>query len=202
MESVSGQTIDAFLSERIYKPLAMNNTSHNLYGVDSSRVSLSYLKSGNQWKVIPPEAPPFVRSTGGLVTTTWDFAVFCQMFINGGIYNGTRILSQEVDDFFAANFVYHGLGLGVEEWKQFISTALTAFPDIQFTVEDRVAEGNKVTTRWTYRATHQGDFMGIPATGKQTGINISCHENGKYVEDWDALGLLQQLGANTIRQSI
>lgn len=107
----------------------------------------------------------------------------------------------KVDEFFTANFVSHSLGFGFEEWKQFVSTALIAFPDIHFTVEDQIAEGDKVTTRWTYRATHQGEFMGIPATGKQvtvTGMNISRHENGKYVEDWgnwDGLGLLQQLGA-------
>ena len=95
IESVSCQSIDTFLSENIYEPLFMNNTSHHLYGVDSSRVSMNYVKSGNQWKIIPPETPPFVRSTGGLVTTTWDFAVFCQMCINGGIYNGRRIFSQE-----------------------------------------------------------------------------------------------------------
>ena len=65
----------------------------------------------------------------------------------------------------------------------------------------RIAEGDKVVHRYTFRATHQGDFMGVPATGKVvtvTGIYISRFAGGKCVEDWfsgDLLGLMQQLGA-------
>ena len=96
-----------------------------------------------------------------------------------------------IDEFFDANHVYHDPSqpkdLNLDEWKQLVSTVFTAFPDIHFTVEDQVAEGDKVATRWTFRGTHQGEFMGVLATGKQitvTGINISRHVNGKYVEDW------------------
>jgi predicted ester cyclase len=109
-----------------------------------------------------------------------------------------------IDEFFDANHIIHFPGqpedVDLDGWKQLVSAIFTAFPDIYFTIEDQIAEGDKVATRWTLRCTHQGEYMGIPATGKQvtyTGINISRHIKGKYVEDWgnwDELGLLQQLG--------
>jgi len=90
---------------------------------------------------------------------------------------------------------------GREEFKQLLSVYLTAFPDARFTVEDEIAEGEKVTSRYTFRGTHQGELMGIPPTGKQvtvTGIIINRIAGGQAVEGWlnfDALGLLQQIGA-------
>jgi steroid delta-isomerase-like uncharacterized protein len=89
---------------------------------------------------------------------------------------------------------------GIEAYKQFISMYFTAFPDLRFTIEDMIAEGDTVVVRQTARGTHQGNLMGIPPTGKQvstTGINILRFANGKGVEEWfngDDLGLLQQLG--------
>lgn len=89
---------------------------------------------------------------------------------------------------------------GSEGVTQFYATLRAAFPDIHFTVEDQIAEGDRVVTRWTARATHTGAFRGIPPTGKQgaiTGIDIDRIVNGKVVECWpisDELGLLQQLG--------
>ena len=76
----------------------------------------------------------------------------------------------------------------------------TAFPDLNVKVEDQLAEGDKVATRWTTTGTHQGEFAGIPPTGKQggvTGTTIARVVGGKIVEErsnWDTLGLLQQLG--------
>jgi steroid delta-isomerase-like uncharacterized protein len=76
-----------------------------------------------------------------------------------------------------------------------------AFPEIQMTVEDLIAEGDKVVTRWTARGTHQGELMGIPPSGNPvevTGITIDRIEGGKVVETWanyDALGMMQQVGA-------
>ena len=76
---------------------------------------------------------------------------------------------------------------------------LTAFPDLHFTVEDIIADQDKVVTRLTCRGTQQGAFMGIPPTGKQattTAIDINRFAGGKSVEHWlnmDTLGLLQQL---------
>jgi steroid delta-isomerase-like uncharacterized protein len=89
---------------------------------------------------------------------------------------------------------------GVEGVKRFASMYLQAFPDLRFTIEDQLAEGDKVVTRWTSSATHQGELMGIPATGNQTGVSgitISRVSEGKLVEDWnnwDTLGLMRQLG--------
>jgi predicted ester cyclase len=77
---------------------------------------------------------------------------------------------------------------------------MTAFPDIHIHVEDTVAEGHKLVTRWSAHATHKGDLMGIPPTGKEVAISgtaIDRFENGQSVEHWeiiDQLGLMQQLG--------
>lgn len=90
---------------------------------------------------------------------------------------------------------------GREEFKQLLSLYITAFPDARFTVEDEIAEGDKVTSRYTFRGTHQGELMGIPPTGKQvtvTGMIINRIVNGQSAEGWlnfDAVGMLQQLGA-------
>jgi steroid delta-isomerase-like uncharacterized protein len=77
---------------------------------------------------------------------------------------------------------------------------LAAFPDTYFTLEELIAEGDKVAYRFTYRGTHQGQLMGIAPTGKEvtfTGIGVDRIGDGKIVEEWtnlDALGLMQQLG--------
>jgi len=107
------------------------------------------------------------------------------------------------DELTAPDFVLHDASTtiqGLEAYKQFISTFLTAFPDTHFTIEDVIAEGDTVVTRQTFRGTHAGDFDGIPPTGKQvtaSAIDITLVANGKRVEQWfngDDLGLLQQLG--------
>src|SRR5260370_39059888 len=88
-----------------------------------------------------------------------------------------------------------------EGQKQRIKGFLNAFPDFRLTIEDLVAEGDKVVFRMTGRGTHHGAFMGITPTGKPmtiTIIDIARFANGQVVEHWgnrDALGMLQQLGA-------
>jgi predicted ester cyclase len=75
------------------------------------------------------------------------------------------------------------------------------FPDVISTIEDLIAEGDKVVARWRSRATHQGEYMGIPPTGKEvefTGISFYRIEGGKIAESWnveDQFGLMQQIGA-------
>jgi steroid delta-isomerase-like uncharacterized protein len=75
-----------------------------------------------------------------------------------------------------------------------------AFPDMNYQIEDQIAEGDKVVTVWSASGTHQGELLGIPPTGKQTktsGITVDRIKDGKIVETlthWDNLGLLQQLG--------
>jgi steroid delta-isomerase-like uncharacterized protein len=107
------------------------------------------------------------------------------------------------DEVMAPNYVNHNMpapGPGPEGFKAVISMFLSAFPDFRVTIEDAIAEGDKVATRGTWQGTHQGDFMGIPATGKPVAVSycdIWRLENGKAVENWvqmDMLGLMQQLG--------
>ena len=89
---------------------------------------------------------------------------------------------------------------GLEGTKQTISMYREAFPDVRFEIEDQIAEGEMVVTRWKATGTHEGDLMGTPPTGKKstiTGIGIDRFENGKIVEawgNWDTLGMFQQLG--------
>jgi len=120
------------------------------------------------------------------------------------VWNGGNLAV--VDEFVAANYVDHdpqptGALEGVEGIKQSVTMYRTAFPDAHFTIEDQIAEGDLLVTRWRARGTHQGPLMGIPPTGKPamvTGISITRWASGKVVEGWtnfDALGLLQQLGA-------
>ena len=104
----------------------------------------------------------------------------------------------------ATDFVGHFPGQppiqGLEAYRQFGSLYFTAFPDLQITPEDLIAEGDKVTMRYDWRATHQSELMGIPATGKKvrtSGISILRIAHGKIAEQWDSfdnLGMLQQLG--------
>jgi len=82
---------------------------------------------------------------------------------------------------------------------------LNICPDFKFTVEDMIAEGDRVATRWTVHGTHEGTFRGIPPTGKQIngkGITIKRIAGGKVVEEWaliDMFGLLQQIGAISVK---
>jgi steroid delta-isomerase-like uncharacterized protein len=93
-----------------------------------------------------------------------------------------------------------GFPTGREGAKQFAAMMRSAFPDLHLTIEDTVAEGDKVVMRSTWGGTHQADFMGIPATGRRvtvSQIDITRCADGRMVEHWgqfDALGLMQQLG--------
>jgi steroid delta-isomerase-like uncharacterized protein len=90
---------------------------------------------------------------------------------------------------------------GREGLKKHMTAYRTAFPDLTFSIDDVLAEGNKVTVRWTSRGTHKGAVMGIAPTGKPftiTGISVVRVTSGKVAEGWvtwDTLGMLQQLGA-------
>jgi steroid delta-isomerase-like uncharacterized protein len=111
-----------------------------------------------------------------------------------------------MDDLFAADMIDHnpppvpGMAPGLEGIKQAFRVFLDAHPDGTHTVEDMVAEGDKVVARVTGRGTHTGELMGIPPTGKElvmTGIAIYRIANGKIVERWaehDLPGLMHQLG--------
>ena len=89
---------------------------------------------------------------------------------------------------------------GPEAIKQFAAGVRQAFPDLEITVEDQIAEGDKVLTRFRTRGTHQGELWGIPPTGKEveiTNMSMCRIEGGKMAEEWpapDRLGMMQQLG--------
>jgi steroid delta-isomerase-like uncharacterized protein len=93
-----------------------------------------------------------------------------------------------------------GLPTGPEGAKQLVTVYRNAFPDVRFTIDEQIAEGDKVVTRWTADGTHQGELVGIPATGKTstvTGITVDRFVNGKIAESWgifDQFGMMQQLG--------
>jgi steroid delta-isomerase-like uncharacterized protein len=108
------------------------------------------------------------------------------------------------DELLAHDFVNHtpfGEMHGIQSAKQFGTMLRTAFPDLYVTVKDQLAEGDKVATRWIARGTHQGEFQGVPPTGKRmeiTGMVISRIANGKIVEQWgnpDVFSMMQQIGA-------
>jgi steroid delta-isomerase-like uncharacterized protein len=109
------------------------------------------------------------------------------------------------DELFAPNYDHHDpstpdFGRGPESERKRATLYRTAFPDLQLTIEDIIAEGETVMARWSCRGTHKGDLSGIAPTGKQfniSGVSIARLANGKMVEcwvNWDALGLMQQLG--------
>jgi steroid delta-isomerase-like uncharacterized protein len=107
------------------------------------------------------------------------------------------------DELFA-DCVYRGPGVGElrgEAYRQFLASVVAAFPDGCWTIEDQVAEGDKVATRWTFIGTHQRELMGIAPTGRQltlSGMMMDRVVGGKIAEEWeeyDALGMMQQLGA-------
>jgi steroid delta-isomerase-like uncharacterized protein len=111
-----------------------------------------------------------------------------------------------IEELYAPDYVFHGavppgFSPDLAGSKQLMTALWTAFPDEHSVSEDVIAEGDKVVCRWSMRATHQGDFIGIPPTGKHvswTGIGIYRIEDDKIVEAWgstDNLGLMQQLGA-------
>ncbi len=104
----------------------------------------------------------------------------------------------------APGYIWHGPGQevrGREGLRQLVAQYQAAFPDLAVTIEDLVAEGDQVVARWTARGTHQGELMGLAATGQPmsvSAISISRHAAGQIAEEWenfDQLGLLQQLGA-------
>jgi steroid delta-isomerase-like uncharacterized protein len=109
------------------------------------------------------------------------------------------------DELFSPNYAHHDpstpdVGRGPESEKKRATLYRTAFPDLRLTIEDIIAEGETVTARWSCRGTHKGDLSGIAPTGKQftiSGVTIARLSNGKMAEgyvNWDALGLMQQLG--------
>ena len=110
-----------------------------------------------------------------------------------------------VDEIMAADYVHHDPANpdapgGPEGYKELVRKYRAAFSDLQLTVDELVAEGDAVTTRWSWSGTHDGELEGIAPTGVHTsgtGISINHFSDGKTTEAWivwDALGLMRQLG--------
>jgi steroid delta-isomerase-like uncharacterized protein len=127
-----------------------------------------------------------------------------RQWVDEGWNNGNLSL---VNHIFSPNHIMHDPSLpeqklvGQEPFKSFVGSLRSAMPDLRVTIEDVVAQGDKIAWRWTITGTQKGEVMGIPPSGnpvKVTGIIISRFENGKWAEDyvsWDVLGFLQQIGA-------
>jgi steroid delta-isomerase-like uncharacterized protein len=112
--------------------------------------------------------------------------------------------TEVIDELVSEDFVEHNPMPGVEGtregFKQMVAGLHQAFPDFDTQVQDQIAEGDKVVERWTAGGTQQGEFMGVPATGRRIeieGMDISRLADGRIVEHWtqmDALTMMQQLG--------
>jgi steroid delta-isomerase-like uncharacterized protein len=114
-----------------------------------------------------------------------------------------------IDELMAADYVHHDpqspkFSNGREGYKQLVAYYLNAFPDSHFTIDQEIQEGDTVVTRWTVNGTHRGDLPTLPASDKTfsvTGITVARLQDGKFVEswnNWDALGLMQQLGSTSV----
>jgi predicted ester cyclase len=119
----------------------------------------------------------------------------------------TRWNLNTIEDLISSDFIEHNV-VPVpprrESFKQFVTMLHTAFADLVFTIEDLIAEGDKVVVREIVHGTHTGVFRGIAPTGKPvhwTAIHILRVRDGKFTERWvevDMLGLLQQLGEDSV----
>lgn len=121
------------------------------------------------------------------------------------VYNEGNI--ELIDELFSSDFVGRDPNYpsqerhGPEGVKRVVEAFRNAFPDLEGTLEDQTAEGDKVVNRYTGRGTHRGEFLGVGPTGREvelSGVTIFRLRGGKIVEGWDfydGLGLLRQLGA-------
>jgi steroid delta-isomerase-like uncharacterized protein len=123
------------------------------------------------------------------------------------VWNNKNI--DAIDELMAADYVHHDpqspkFSGGKEGYKQLVEYYLKAFPDSHFTIDQEIQQGDTAVTRWTVRGTHKGDLQTFPASGKTfsvSGITVARLQDGKFVEswnNWDALGLLQQLGSASV----
>ena len=135
--------------------------------------------------------------------TAQDNAATYRRWFDEGCSRGNVDLA---DELYSPDYVSHSFPPGfaptVEGLKAFVRAWHEGMPDVQFPVEDVVAEGDRVAGRLRARGTHTGTLFGIAATGKRVDVGVMViarfDESGKWIEDWavvDQLGMLQQLGA-------
>jgi steroid delta-isomerase-like uncharacterized protein len=131
-----------------------------------------------------------------------DYAETVRRFVEEAFNQGDLDVIEEL---YADRFVTHEPGTPQAERtpddvKQFVSAYRSAFPDGRSTFDEAIVQGDRLAYRWTFRGTHEGDLLGIAATGKQAdiwGVTFLRFENDKVAEQWngwDMLGLMQRLG--------
>ncbi len=120
-----------------------------------------------------------------------------EMFNNGNL--------DVADEYIAPDYENHDPAMpedihGPEGFKEYVGAYRSAFPDLHIQIEDQIAEGDKVATRWTGAGTHEGELAGIAPTGNHVtlpGMEIVRISEGKLVEGWegyDSMTMMQQLG--------
>ena len=136
-------------------------------------------------------------------TPTSDTSATVQRYFNDLMSQGKFEIIEEI---FAPNLAFHIPTLpqpilGHDGMRGFVTGLRTGFPDIKFTIERQIAEGNKVAARWFIEGTHNGVFLGMPPTGnhvKDQGVDVFIFQGDKIAEVWvneNDLGLMKQLGA-------
>jgi steroid delta-isomerase-like uncharacterized protein len=111
---------------------------------------------------------------------------------------------ETIEELIAPTYVSHypagyDLGGGPDDVKQIVSSVRRGFPNVHFTIEDFISQGEKVVARWTFHGTHDGNFMGVASTGKEVvvaGVAVYRIADEKIEEvwlSWDVFGLLKQL---------
>ncbi len=136
VEMASGMPLEAYLDEEIYTPLGMHDSYH--HEVDEKmdgkldRMGVVYYERDGEggwmpgWTPGDPPQVPFVRASGGMISTADDYVIFCQMFLNGGVYDGERIISEETVELMTSPRIrtnpgsegparYYGYGWSVSE---------------------------------------------------------------------------------------
>ena len=144
--------------------------------------------------------PPFRYETvTDMLSQTETNKALVRRFVEEVVNQGNLAL---VDELVAPDFVSHSHGIEDRDaYRQLLADLRTAFPDLQMEIEQLIAEGEWVALRGATSHTHEGPFMGIPATGthgSHSGMAMVRVVDGRIVEFWeeaDMLGLLQQLGA-------
>ena len=190
----------------------MDNLNFNVQGnvaVVTYTQTSTNKETGREYKAIRTDVwtltdGKWLRLHFQITPLTNDLMVMAQRSIEEAWNKGDLSVA---DELFAADVVHTGppstgaVTNGIEEQKQFITAVRTAFPDVKFTIDrGMLARANRVTVQWTFSGTHQGEFMGVAATGKKvtnSGISILTFAKGKIVDTyamWDPLNLWRQLG--------
>jgi predicted ester cyclase len=169
-----------------------------------SEVRIEYLRLASLVVLSTLGEAYYIQQEKGSMSTEENKAVV-RRFMEGSFGEGKPEL---VDELLDPDFVRYdpyieaGEVRGAQTVKENIVWFHNAFPDLSCTIEEQVAEGEKVVSRWTVRGTHRGEFFGVAGTGNRvefTGIQIDRFgESGKIVEEraeFDLLGAMRQVGA-------